>query len=126
MKYVSFIIGATALLLATPAGAWTITPPTQQLPDPVRTSAIAFTRRGFLKSSGSIVAAGILLGTSNAPPAYAVDEDQNDNNSKNESDPNDKKAMAQVEKERQQAEKEARRLAEETKKRLAVGRIGTI
>ena len=38
----------------------------------------------------------------------------------------DKKAVAEAERKKREAEKEANRLAEETKKRLAVGRIGTI
>jgi IS5 family transposase len=72
-----------------------------------------FGRRSFLVGQASKVAAAVVVTTMIGPAASEAAEKLN---------AEEKKAIADAKK----REAEQRRIAEETKKRLAVGRIGTI
>jgi hypothetical protein len=87
---------------------------------PVSSKPTIISRRAWITKS---VAAASALTT--AMPAWAeekISDKDKDNKTRQEVARIDKKAQ----KEQADREKEARRVAEETKKRLAVGRIGTI
>jgi len=82
-------------------------------------------RRTFLTQAKK-VAAGIVVSTvvPTNSKAFAISEIPS--NTTETELKEDKAAAKEAEQQQRAAEKKARRLAEETKKRLAVGRIGTI
>jgi hypothetical protein len=76
-------------------------------------------RRAFVEHSVAAIAVSTVM------PAWADENVSSDDKTKQNS-PGDKEEAARIQKEQAKREREERRVAEETKKRLAVGRIGTI
>jgi hypothetical protein len=68
----------------------------------------------------------VAISVSTAMPAWADENVSGDETAKQDSPRGNEKEAARIRKEQAKREKEERRVAEETKKRLAVGRIGTI